>query len=152
MGSPSVARGTATRGRVTAVAWNWWQACDGISGSFRVERVAGLPWNQWQVSPGIGGSFTVEYASAKARATALRNLAASPGLLPSQRPASSLACICPWGIPAMPVMWSRWSTKWSRRLLGSRRPPGRPSARWPAIWHSMMLPCERRCISGGFLP
>ena len=65
MGSPSVARGAATMGRVAAFPWNWWQACDGISGSVRVERVAGLPWNQWQVSPGIGGSFTVEYAVAQ---------------------------------------------------------------------------------------
>jgi hypothetical protein len=30
--------------------------------------------------------------------------------------------------------------------------PDRPSTRWPAIWRSMMLPCERRCISGGFSP
>jgi hypothetical protein len=47
---------------VAAFAWNRWQACYGISGSFRVERVAALPWNQWQDSPGIGGSFGVEYA------------------------------------------------------------------------------------------
>src|SRR5580765_5330412 len=47
-----------------AFAWNRWQACYGISGSFRVERVAALPWNQWQDSPGIGGSFAVEYAPA----------------------------------------------------------------------------------------
>jgi hypothetical protein len=46
-----------------AFAWNRWQACHGISGSFRVERVAALPWNQWQASPGIGGSFGVEYAT-----------------------------------------------------------------------------------------
>jgi len=62
MGSPSVARGAAPMGRVAAFAWNWWQACYGISGSFRVERVAALPWNLGQVSPGIGGSFDVEYA------------------------------------------------------------------------------------------
>jgi hypothetical protein len=47
---------------VAAFAWNRWQACYGISGSFRVERVAALPWNQWQDSPGISGSFGVEYA------------------------------------------------------------------------------------------
>jgi hypothetical protein len=47
---------------VAALPWNQWQACYGISGSFRVERVAALPWNQWQDSPGIGGSFGVEYA------------------------------------------------------------------------------------------
>ena len=47
---------------VAAFAWNRWQACYGISGSFRVERVAALPWNPWQDSPGIGGSFAVEYA------------------------------------------------------------------------------------------
>ena len=45
-----------------AFAWNRWQACYGISGSFAVERVAALPWNQWQDSPGISGSFAVEYA------------------------------------------------------------------------------------------
>ena len=48
---------------VAALPWNQWQACYGISGSFRVERVAALPWNQWQDSPGIGGSFGVEYAT-----------------------------------------------------------------------------------------
>ena len=53
MGSPGVARGAATMGRLAAFAWNGWQACYGISGSFRVEREAGLPWNHWQVSPGI---------------------------------------------------------------------------------------------------
>jgi hypothetical protein len=61
MGSPSVARGAAIMGRVATFAWNGGQACDGISGSFRMELVAVLPLNQWQVSPGIGGSFTVEY-------------------------------------------------------------------------------------------
>ena len=47
---------------VAAFAWNGWQACYGINGSFGVEQVAALPWNRWQDSPGIGGSFGVEYA------------------------------------------------------------------------------------------
>jgi hypothetical protein len=54
---------------VAAFAWNQWQLCRGISGSFGVEQAAALPWNQWQDSHGIGGSFRVEYAN---RGTPLR--------------------------------------------------------------------------------
>jgi len=54
--------GTATLAGVAAFPWNRWQACYGISGSFRVEQMAALLWNQWQDSPGISGSFAVEYA------------------------------------------------------------------------------------------
>ena len=41
----------------------------------------------------------------------------------AERQASSLPCICPWAIRAMPAMWSPWSTTWRRRSAGSETRP-----------------------------
>ena len=60
---------------------------------------------------------------ARAKAIAPRSLAASPASSPSRRQASSLRCICPWGIRVMPVTWSPWSTRWSRRSARVRTRP-----------------------------
>ena len=60
MGSPSVARGSRSRGAVAAFTWNQWQPSPGIGGSFAVESVAALPWNQWQLCRGISGNVRVE--------------------------------------------------------------------------------------------
>jgi hypothetical protein len=49
---------------VAAFAWNRWQLCRGISGSFAVESVAALAWNQWQLYRGTGGSLRVESVAA----------------------------------------------------------------------------------------
>jgi hypothetical protein len=38
---------------VAGFAWNQWQLCRGMAGSFRVESVAGFAWNRWQLSRGI---------------------------------------------------------------------------------------------------
>jgi hypothetical protein len=52
-----------------------------------------------------------------------------PGMI-----AEPAAGICPWGIRVMPVMWSPWSTKCSRRPPGSGHAPSWPSIRSRAIW------------------
>jgi hypothetical protein len=59
-GFPSVVRGPGLTAGGAAFAWNRWQLCRGISGSFHLESVAGLSWNQWQLSGGTSGSFGVE--------------------------------------------------------------------------------------------
>jgi hypothetical protein len=66
---------------VAALPWNQRQLCRGISGSFAVERVAAFAWNQWQDSPGIGGSFRVEYADLAAELASVRYALDSSGCI-----------------------------------------------------------------------
>jgi hypothetical protein len=47
-----------------AFAWNRWQACHGISGSFRAESVAAFARNRWQPSRGISGRIHLESVAA----------------------------------------------------------------------------------------